>query len=459
MMFGLPERPSKTIQAPRIEDKEWLLAFGNDGTALDSLLRSFVPPLPMIAAHGNDGAQDGSLWKSNFSAWANGQFAPAPPFVPPHDNEAVAVETEIEKAIGIFAAHGEPVELCGFKSGKPYWVGYFDKIGDFVKNAECIDQDMSGTYMTVNPVKPGTMKRAENKLVRCTSRTVDEEISRRVWLYVDFDAARPEEHKKNPASEAEHQAALDAALACRDWLREQGFPDPLRTDSGNGAALFYKIDLANDKESSALVTSSLKAIAAKFNSDKVKVDTSVANAARLCRMPGTMNRRGKESVDRPYRMAQILEAPDKLEVVPREKLEALTPKPKPVVAKRSKAKDFVFTEEITAAEFAAKYNLAIVSTKDRDYATVHNLAACPFSKDHTDGAYLIQFPSGYLDAGCHHDRCREKGFKDLARSSGTGNLTSKIRTRPRWPGSASGSAGDTPTGRRSPIAGRHGSSG
>jgi hypothetical protein len=31
--------------------------------------------------------------------------------------------------------------------------------------------------------------------------------------------------------------------------------------------------------------------------------------------------------------------------------------------------------------------------------------ACPFSTAHTDGAYAIQFASGGIFAGCHHNSC------------------------------------------------------
>jgi hypothetical protein len=39
--------------------------------------------------------------------------------------------------------------------------------------------------------------------------------------------------------------ARDRARRCRDYLREQGWPEPIFADSGNGAHLRYRFDLPN----------------------------------------------------------------------------------------------------------------------------------------------------------------------------------------------------------------------
>lgn len=42
------------------------------------------------------------------------------------------------------------------------------------------------------------------------------------------------------------------------------------------------------------------------------------------------------------------------------------------------------------------------------------LKRCPFNPDHTDtGAYVIEYPNGKICAGCHHDSCKDKGWKDM----------------------------------------------
>jgi hypothetical protein len=39
------------------------------------------------------------------------------------------------------------------------------------------------------------------------------------------------------------------------------------------------------------------------------------------------------------------------------------------------------------------------------------LTDCPYSPDHDDSAYRIQYPDGGIHVGCHHDRCRGKTIK------------------------------------------------
>jgi putative DNA primase/helicase len=328
------------------------------------------------------------------------EWADALPFESVLGNGTVS---EIKRGVEILASHGGTVELCGFTGGKPRWAGYYDRdhLSDLVKAAEFLDQDASGVYVTINPVKTP----ANNKLVPCSKRTTDGGISRRFWLFLDFDAVRPKDQSRNPSTDEEHQAALETATSCRNWLREQGFPEPILTDSGNGAALFYRIDLPNDNESSDLVASALKVIAKKF-----RVDTKVGNASRLCRVPGTMNRRGTASDDRPYRMARIVEAPEKLEVVPREKLAALAPK--------DEADSCDLNEELSAKDFARKYGLKIVGESTHPYGTAFNLSPCPFDKAHVDGSCLIQFKHGGLGFKCHHNGCSGKSFKHLCEQVG-----------------------------------------
>ena len=76
--------------------------------------------------------------------------------------------------------------------------------------------------------------------------------------------------------------------------------------------LFYRIDLPADDGD--LVQRCLNALK-PCSTEKVHVDLSVHNAARICRLPGTMNRKGDEISGRIHRMAEVLETPEEIEVV------------------------------------------------------------------------------------------------------------------------------------------------
>ena len=121
----------------------------------------------------------------------------------------------------------------------------------------------------------------------------------------------------------EHKAALDFALTIRDHLTAAGWPEPISADSGNGTHLLYLVDLAADD--GGLVERCLKVLAAHFGamSEKVDLDTSVSNPARIWKLYGTPACKGDSTEERPHRKARLLVVPSTIEVVPVALLEAL----------------------------------------------------------------------------------------------------------------------------------------
>jgi P4 family phage/plasmid primase-like protien len=182
---------------------------------------------------------------------------------------------------------------------------------------------VTGVYVTLNPLQSDPERRGKAK---------DEDVRRREWFFIDVDPVRPRECN---ATDAEKGAAERVAGEVRSFLREQGFPDPVYCDSGNGYHLLYRIDLPNDADAEALVRRSLQALAARFDTAGVKIDPKVCNASRLTKLYGTTVRKGEITEDRPVRESRMLEVPDPLEVVPRGLLERLAAEV-PVEAPRNK---------------------------------------------------------------------------------------------------------------------------
>ena len=76
--------------------------------------------------------------------------------------------------------------------------------------------------------------------------------------------------------------------------------------SANGYHLYYILDdISNDLGSASLVQRFLKNLACYFDNDLVGVDTTVYNASRITKVPGSIARKGVETDDRPYRMAEV----------------------------------------------------------------------------------------------------------------------------------------------------------
>ncbi|WP_394326507.1 hypothetical protein [Methanofollis ethanolicus] len=278
--------------------------------------------------------------------------------------------------------------------------GYFDDFARLAACAEALDTDpeVRGIYVTLNEVDPALLARRANRvkmrLTRSDATTSDADIVRRRWLPVDLDPVRP---GGVSSTEEEHAAALRRADAIARWLDEQGFPEPIRADSGNGAHLLYAVDLPNDD--GGLVKGVLATLDALFSDEKVTVDTANANAARIWKLYGTCSRKGDNTAERPHRRAKLLSVPEHAEIVTADKLRQIatrlpTEAPTPPTGGK-----------IDLATWLSEHGLAVRSTRPWQGGTLHVLADCPFSTAHRDGAFAVQFPNGAVHAGCHHASC------------------------------------------------------
>ena len=137
----------------------------------------------------------------------------------------------------------------------------------------------------------------------CDRSVKDKDINARQLLLIDIDRCGD---TKNPASDIEVEAAESLGSEVQSYLKKHGLPEPERVMSGNGAHLYYKLNfLPNNEQASKLIKDFLNHLASNFNSSTVTIDTTVTNASRITKMPGTIARKGIESEGRPYRMAKV----------------------------------------------------------------------------------------------------------------------------------------------------------
>lgn len=290
--------------------------------------------------------------------------------------------------------------------------GYFDyeHISDV---PEALKRLLSfrGVYVTVNPVNPDLLARAVNRL-RPAGRnptTADTDIVRRRWLLIDCD---PRRASGVSSSNAEHESALTKAREIRDGLSSLGWPDPIMTDSGNGAQLMYRIDLpADDGELVRRVIGEI----AKASSEQVAIDTSVHNPARIWRLPGTMNCKGDSIPERPHRMARILEEPQDIVSVSREQMQD-------IVSYQSEdtqtdVPDDEWKHTMPAFDldsWITQYCPELGSPQPWKGGRKWIFPVCPFNEAHTNkSAVLIQEPSGAVAFKCHHNGCSGNDWRAL----------------------------------------------
>ena len=227
----------------------------------------------------------------------------------------------ISEAMSILLEPDSIVELRAPGTQGHTLSGYFDDHSLLAKAAAGLSGKAPGVYVTLNPVRTDLLARAVNRVIRFAKNTTsDSDILSRRWFALDFDPVRP---SGISATDAEHEAALDRMQQCKDWLRTQGWPDPVLADSGNGGHLLYRIDLPNDAASTDLVKRCLQALGLLFSDDQVIVDLSTYNASRIWKVYGTLAAKGDNTPDRPHRLAKLLEVPSRIEVVSPELLAQL----------------------------------------------------------------------------------------------------------------------------------------
>ena len=330
------------------------------------------------------------------------------PFV---DREAVVA------AVRVLADPDQVVEVRALDavvgSGRPLtFSGYFN---DPCKLAEAISsiRSASGIYTTMNAIEPTLIARCFNKIKVAgkNATTSDHCVVRRRWLLVDGD---PERVTGIASSDAEHQASLAFVGRIRDWLTEQGWPDPVLADSGNGGHALYCIDLPPDD--GGLIERCLRALGRRWDTDEVQVDKTVFNPARIVRLYGCLNGKGDPDaaeLGRPQRRAKLLNVPDHIKVVPLEKLEALaamydqqglTEASEPATSSGEFDIDSWIREHGLATDGPLPWS---------DGGRCWELATCLWNPDHVGSAYIVELANGKIGAGCHHNSCSDKDWHAL----------------------------------------------
>jgi hypothetical protein len=160
-----------------------------------------------------------------------------------------------------------------------------------------------GVYWTINPLDPSVLSRRANRIEyvgKDFQVSRDADVIRRRWMLVDVDPIRT---AGVSSSRDEINAAFELICDVRQYLNDHLTTNPIFANSGNGFHLLYRIDLPNDDHSTKIVRDILRYLASKFDNERAKVDTTVFNASRICKLYGTVSRKGDSTSDRPHRRA------------------------------------------------------------------------------------------------------------------------------------------------------------
>ena len=325
--------------------------------------------------------------------------------------------TDITRTFDLFCVPGHAIEVRIPKSGKLRTIsGYFNDAATLEKAMASVGV-VPSVYITMNPVPAAMLARANNVLKPYADLTTgDSDIVKRRWLLIDVDPVRP---SGISSTDAEHEAAIALVRDIYTWLTERGVPAGacVVADSGNGAHLLVRVELENSPEAKALVERVLAALAAQFDTPKLKVDRAVANAARITKLYGTLAAKGDSTIDRPHRMSRLLSVPDPLVVCPREAIERLADMAPAATSSptRTTGREVGASFDIDAYITHYGERLNLKEPKPWQGGRLWVFTVCPFDQNHEqNGAtQLIQHASGAVSVSCHHARCTGKGWEDL----------------------------------------------
>lgn len=313
---------------------------------------------------------------------------------------------KIKEALTILLKENNLFEVRILK-GKTTISGYFTNSDVLLNEFNKVDLRGANVFYTLHRIDESCYSREQHDCFRQVKTTTsDNDIVAYQWLLVDLDPVR---RTGISSTDAELRMAYERGEQITKYLREIGYPAPIFACSGNGVHLLYAINLANTDENKALVQNCLKALAFLFGDDKVDVDQSVFNPARISKLYGTMAQKGANTKERPHRMSRILSAPKQMEVVQKELLEKLA-SDRPVEMAPTK-KDYNSGFDI--ADWLDRYGLRYVEKIWKD-TTKYVLDACPFDPSHTaPDAVVVKQPNGAVSFKCFHNSCQGRDWREL----------------------------------------------
>ncbi|WP_428304409.1 hypothetical protein [Lacipirellula sp.] len=193
------------------------------------------------------------------------------------------------------------VLLDGGKSYGKQSVGFYRDREEFFKDVVYFN-GRGNLYINLQRLHPDLFGRAADRVKPYSAtRFTNDEVIWRPRLCVDIDPVRLSGIN---STDTELESAIELGSKVYDYLIVECDVNVVAVHSGNGVQLVFPIDEPTD---SPLVSQFLKHLDNKFSTSHAKIDTSLSDAARIVRLPGTLNCKGDDIPERPRRLSHILE--------------------------------------------------------------------------------------------------------------------------------------------------------
>jgi len=318
---------------------------------------------------------------------------------------------EIRKTINAIKPEGELFEVrCLQANGRKVYSGYFKSPESLIDQLCRLNSTDSNIYITLGKVKEDCYSREQREkfVMNAKNTTNDNDIVGYKWLFIDVDPQRP---AGVSSSEEQLQKAKERGNRIYVFMKNLGFNDPVTALSGNGIHLLYRIQIANNEENKALVKKCLATLDMFFSDDELKIDTTNFNPSRICKLYGTMARKGSNTEQNPHRLSHLLsegirEPTDSIYL---EKLVSMIPEKQENPHKYNNYNPRDFDLE----EWLQRHNVRYRKGSYSD-GVKFILDECPFDSNHKGkDACIFQDRSGAIGFHCFHNSCSDKTWQDV----------------------------------------------
>lgn len=322
-------------------------------------------------------------------------------------------KSEIYKWWHIFKRDNELVEIRFLGNNKTA-SGYYKNIENLVRDVERMDaEDKFQIYFTLNCIEDSCYGReqCEKVIWKPKNTTTDNDIKGRYWIMIDLDPKRP---AGTSSSNDEYEKAHMKAVEVYRYLMDMGFYEPVVCSSGNGWHLLLPCKIGISTETNDVVNKFLKVLSMLFSDESIDIDVKVGNPARICKLYGTMAKKGTNIPERPHRMARIVKTPTELKpnnIEYFKKVAELFPeKEQPSVYNNWKPQDSNFDLD----EFIAKHNIPVTRKVEVADGTRYYLEHCLFNPEHKGkDAILFKHNNGAVAYYCYHNSCQDNDWRKV----------------------------------------------
>lgn len=317
---------------------------------------------------------------------------------------------EIRRTINVLKSDGELFEVrCLEANGRRVHSGYFRSAETLIQQLQRLNSLDSNIYFSLNNVRHECYSREQRDkfVMNAKNTTNDNDIEGYDWLFIDLDPKRP---AGVSSSEEQLQKAKARGNRVYTFMKKLGFNEPITALSGNGIHLLYRIHLTNCEANNLLVKKCLCALDMFFSNDEVKIDTTNFNPSRICKLYGTMARKGSNTLENPHRLSHLLTEGNRnpTDKVYLEKLAATLP-----AEEKPQRYNNYNPREFNLEEWLSKYGIRYRTASYSD-GIKYILACCPFDSNHKGkDACIFQSRSGAIGFHCFHNSCSDKTWHDV----------------------------------------------